>query len=517
MDYFSKLSRRVTFYIFGGVVSIVIIGIGVWWAVYSYLELDIAYAITAGVSIGVILLYLLAVSMSRYVTEPIKALSQAILHVTPGEHGAPAPNLDALHVGRELVTNLSLQVYQLASQTAKISTDSNGSESSPAQQNSQAHAILNELPVPIFVSDTSQTIIYANHAAGLYVGLAIPDIIGKNMYSILDFSFSTDTTLDNWLAESRLNTVTATKHWDRVRLSLANQKSRKQLDLAAYYNKNNPSGAETVLALFDKTKFYGQDDDAIGFIALAVHELRTPLTILRGYIEVFEEEVSPQLDPEMQDFMEKMQASAQQLSSFVSNILNVARVEEDQLYLQLHEEDWEKVLTSILDDVALRAKVHGKKIVCHIEPGLPLVAVDRTSIYEVVNNILENAIKYSEDSSEIIVKTYKRDDGQIETTIQDFGIGIPSSIIGNLFEKFYRNHRSRAQFGGTGLGLYLSKSIVVAHGGQIWVKSKEGEGSTFGFTLQPFAQLAKKEGSRDNRDIVRTAHGWIKNHSFYRR
>lgn len=513
MDYFSKLSRKVTLYIFAGVISILVISIGVGWGMLSYFQLGIPYAVIAAASIGTVLLYLFAGSVSRYITEPIKALSQAIMHVTPGGHGATAPNLDKIRVGRELVTNLSLQVYQLASQTAKVGQVG----AVPPEQANQAQAVLDELPVPIFVSDQNQIITYANRAAGLYVNLNLPDVIGKNMYSVLDFAFSNNITLDSWLAQSRQNTVTATKHWDRVRLSLAGTKTRKQLDLAAYYNKNNPSGAETVLALFDKTKFYGQDDDAIGFIALAVHELRTPLTILRGYIEVFEDELADQLDPEMQEFMQKMQASAQQLSSFVSNILNVARVEEDQLFLQLHEENWEQVLTTILADVELRAKVHGKKITCQIQPNLPPVAVDRSTIYEVVNNLLENAIKYSDDSPEIIVKTYKRDDGLIETTIQDFGIGIPSSIIGNLFEKFYRNHRSRAQFGGTGLGLYLSKSIVTAHGGQIWVQSKEGEGSTFGFTLQPYDQLAKKEGSRDNKDIVRTAHGWIKNHSFYRR
>lgn len=510
MDYYSKLSHRVTFYVFSGIVSILAISIGAGWFVYTYTVDDAVLAFCAAVGLGVVLLYLFARSLSHYITEPIKALSQAILHVTPGEHGAPAPNLDRVRAARELVTNLSLQVYQLASQSARLP------EHPAAAHTDQASAVLDELPIPIFVSDKNQTITYCNPAAGLYLGLQPAEIKGKNMYSVLDMSFSNDQTLDSWLAQSRTNTVTASKQWDRVRLSL-NDKNHKQCDLAAYYNQDNPSGAELVLALFDKTKFYSQDDDAISFIALAVHELRTPLTILRGYIEVFEDEVADQLDPEMQDFMKKMQASAQQLSSFVSNILNVARVEEDQLFLQLHEENWEQVLTSILSDVELRAQVEHKKIVAHIEPNLPAVAVDRTSIYEVVNNLLDNAIKYSEGSDEIIVATHVRDDGMIETTVQDFGIGVPQSIIGNLFEKFYRNHRSRAQFGGTGLGLYLSKSIISAHGGQIWVQSKEGEGSTFGFTLQPYAQLAKKEGSRNNKDIVRTAHGWIKNHSFYRR
>jgi len=511
VDYFSKLSRKLTLYIFGGVVSITIIAIGVWWAAANFLYLPLPYPMVAAIGVAVFLLYLFAAGVSRYALEPVRALGQAILHVVPGDSNTPAPNLESLSVGRELVTNLSLQVYQLASQTGKLDRTSH------AEAASYAEAILDDLPVPLFVSDRTQIITYANRAAAQYLGLNLGDITGKNLYSVLDFSFNSGQTLDAWLADARANAVTASNHWDRVRLTLEDDQTRKQLDLAAYYNKNNPAGVETVLALFDKTKFYSQEDDGISFIALAVHELRTPLTILRGYIEVFEDEVADQLDPEMQDFMRKMQASAQQLSSFVSNILNVARVEENQLFLQLHEENWGDVLTSIVADAELRARVHDKKLTLKIEPRLPPVAVDRTSIYEVVNNLLDNAIKYSADSQEIVIRSYKRDDGLVETTVQDFGIGVPSSIIGHLFEKFYRNHRSRAQFGGTGLGLYLSKAIVTAHGGQIWIQSKEDEGSTFGFTLQPYEVVAKKEGGRDNKDIVRTAHGWIKNHSFYRR
>src|SRR5690606_39754881 len=126
-------------------------------------------------------------------------------------------------------------------------------------------------------------------------------------------------------------------------------------------------------------------------------------------------------------------------------------------------------------------------------------------------------IKYSDKNNRIVVRTFLRDDGMIETTVQDFGIGIDASIIGNLFEKFYRNHRSRAEVGGTGLGLYLSKAIVKAHGGQIWVQSKPGQGSIFGFTLQQYAKLADTQKTADNQGMRRVAHGWIKNHSFYRR
>jgi signal transduction histidine kinase len=107
-------------------------------------------------------------------------------------------------------------------------------------------------------------------------------------------------------------------------------------------------------------------------------------------------------------------------------------------------------------------------------------------------------------------------DGLIETSVKDSGVGIDGSILPNIFDKFYRNHRNRAQIGGTGLGLYLAKSIVDAHGGQIWVNSKPGEGSTFTFTVLPFAKLTEAGKSGNKSGVTRGAHGWIKNHSLYR-
>ncbi|HET6924696.1 MAG TPA: ATP-binding protein, partial [Candidatus Saccharimonadales bacterium] len=287
-------------------------------------------------------------------------------------------------------------------------------------------------------------------------------------------------------------------------------------DLAAYYTKDSPTGVETMLVLFDHTKAYSQDDQAISFIALTVHELRTPLTLLRGYIEAFEEELDGKLDPEMKDFMFKMSATAQQLIAFVNNILNVARLDDDQLELQLREQPWGDIVRAAANGLALRAKVRGITLEYSIAQGLPTVGVDRMSIIEVINNLVDNAIKYSGESKRIRIATRMNAEGLVETTVQDFGVGIPDNVIPNLFTKFYRDHHNRAQIGGTGLGLYLSKAIVDAHGGSIWVTSKVGEGSTFGFTLLPFSQLSSEQRTADN-SIVRDTHGWIKNHSLYRR
>ncbi|HSW85045.1 MAG TPA: ATP-binding protein [Candidatus Saccharimonadales bacterium] len=378
--------------------------------------------------------------------------------------------------------------------------------------------VARNLPLPLLVLDNSETIKFANQAAAHYIGLEIDALVGKNVYMVLDMSFPSEPTFDSWLKSVKTKSAIASTTWERVRLNVRDNHPMRLFDLAAYYNRDNPDQNETMLIMFDHTKQYSQDDQAISFLAVSVHELRTPLTLLRGYMEVFEDEIGKLTeDHELKSFMLKMRAQAEQLTAFVNNILNVARVDGDQLELKLQSEDWSSTLKSAIEMISLRAKVHGITIQCTIDHDLPAVAIDSLSIREVINNLIDNAIKYSHDSKVINVKTYLTPEGLIETTVEDFGLGISPSILPNLFTKFYRDHRNRAQIGGTGLGLYLSKAIVTAHGGNLWVRSKEGQGATFGFTLMPYDQLDEKPVASTDQGITRSAHGWIKNHSLYRR
>jgi signal transduction histidine kinase len=440
-------------------------------------------------------------------------LAQAILHIAPGAAStAGAPKVDQLHFGRELVTSLVNQIYQLASVVDDI-------ELTAGKKARDLHTefVASAMPLPLIVLDKDETIVYLNDAASKYLQRPAAELTGQNAYTVLGMSFASNKTLDSWLKEAKQNTVTADNTWERVRIGLPGQTEKSlQFDLAAHYSKGNSLGYETMLILFDHTTIYSQDDQAMSFVALSVHELRTPLTLLRGYIEVFDEELGPGLTSELQGFMKKMDASAQQLAAFVDNILNVAKIEDNQLTLQLHEENWQTVLETVVRDLNLRAGVRGVTIKTDIAANLPTVGVDRYSIYEVLANLLDNAIKYSKGTSEIYVTAGLNQNGLVETSVKDFGLGIDASVLPHIFEKFYRNHRNRAQIGGTGLGLYLSKSIVDAHGGQIWVSSKVNEGSTFSFTVLPYAKLAEAGKTGDTSGVIRGAHGWIKNHSLYR-
>lgn len=447
--------------------------------------------------------------VANYAVQATDFLSKAILLVSRTESIIEPPNPNALAVpSRAFLQNLATSIYSLGELSTSASYAKEG-------KNTFFETLAHTIAIPVIVLNKAQEISFINQAALDYFSLTAENALNKPIYDVLNLSFVSSLTLESWLADSSVNRVTATEVWERVRHSI-DDGSRKQFDMAAHFSKDDANGIETTLALFDRTRHYERDDHDLTFVALAVHELRTPLTIMRGYIEVFEDELSHSLNPEQTTFMHNMSASAQQLTAFVANILNVARVEENALTVRLKEEKWPEVLTGACRDMELRASVHNKKLVYKIAENLPTVAVDKVSIYEVLNNLLDNAVKYTHTDEDIVIETYEKD-GFIETTITDKGVGIPESLIAHVFDKFYRAHQSKNSVGGTGLGLFLSRSIIGAHGGTIWVKSKEGEGSVFGFTLPIFANVASQITTEDNGEIIRGAHGWIKNHSYYRR
>lgn len=511
MNHFKKLYGQ-----FGGILFALFIlsnalMIGGYYALTQVLELEAvwALAIMAGAAV---LVAVVAMTIGRYyVVQPIRAAWQAVLHVSKTSADAPAPKVDQLAVGRQLVSALCMMVYDFAS-SAPSQASANDREQTIG---AFAHAVLSKFPQPIIIFNKEGQAVYSNEAAAVYCRLEEP--IGKDINTLLHLTYASTDTIDSWLTSARANRLTDNHSWEHVKLRVSGQEP-KLCDIAAHFNKDNPLGFETVITLFDKTNSYSNEETGFSYIALAVHELRTPLTIMRGYIEVFEEELGTQLTPELQDFMRKLNASAQQLTAFISNILNVARIDEGQFQPKIQKENWNELLPAICKELELRASLRGKRLEYNIQSDLPAVGVDRLSIYEVIANLVDNAIKYSPNSNRIVISAKRGKEGEVETSVQDFGIGMPENILQHLFTKFYRNHRSKSQVAGSGLGLFLVKSIVTAHGGNVWVNSKEGEGTTFSFSLQTYDSLTEElKAAGDQRAITNQTHGWIKNHSLQRR
>jgi signal transduction histidine kinase len=131
--------------------------------------------------------------------------------------------------------------------------------------------------------------------------------------------------------------------------------------------------------------------------------------------------------------------------------------------------------------------------------------------------LIDNAIKYSNDGGTINVSA-RQMGGFVEFIVEDHGIGMPQSVVNQLFQKFYRSHRSREAVAGSGIGLYISKAIVESHGGNISVRSEDGRGSSFIVAIPVYSTVADKIKSSDNNNegLIKEGGGWIKNHSMYR-
>lgn len=509
---FSRSSRAYT-YVLLVIGNAVVLTTG--WMVYTYLSREVLFVFGGMALIAVLLPLLIVWIINSLYIRPLQLLWQAILFVTPSGSGVPAPDMQRTGNASELVRNLVNHIYQLADMGQTVAQHSAATNSSLTNQ---ADALY-RLPASIIMLDKAGNIAFMSEVAFGYLGTDYDHSIGQPLAAILDLSFRSESTLDSWLQQAVASEVRASNTWERVKITTPAKPDEVHfVDLVAGYLKDNPSGYETMLILTDHTSTYKADDQSMSFLAMAVHEMRTPLTVLRGYVEAIHDDLAAQKNApaDIMGYLQRAEASGQQMTTFVNNILNVSRVEDGQLVLQLAEDNWQAIIQQIVKDYTLRAQTREIKLEVKVADNLPSVGVDRVSIYQVLANLVENAIKYSPTGSVVSIETQLGRDGRVETLVRDHGPGIPTSSISHLFEKFYRDHHNKSHINGTGLGLYLSKTLVNAHGGEIWVHSKEGAGSEFGFNILPYSQLASEQKDSNNNGITRTAHGWIKNHSIYR-
>ena len=472
------------------------------WVLWQYVGLDPLSAFTYSL-VALIVLHVLATPfIVTFASKPLKVLWQAIARVSNDPIQTQPPNINLPQYEKNGLKMLVQTVYDLSIHPAQPPT------TEPIDNAGVYQTIANDLPVGIIALNDHADVVYVN-------GLA-PTHQDDNKQYVIELNFEKTDSLDTWLASCQ-DKLRDTHIWRRVANRLPDEENRRIFDVIGYYRKRGEQGVETMLVTIDRTAEYAPQEEDMDFIALAAHELRGPITVIRGYLELLEQEF-PNLGAEQQQLVDRLQVSSERLSGYINNILNVSRYDRNHLKLHLREDRVVDIVASLIPDLALRAKTQNRKLTFHVPDTLPTIAADRSSLSEVISNLIDNAIKYSKDSGEVIVAAGVKD-GFVEVTVQDFGIGMPGSVVGNLFNKFYRSHRSRQTVSGTGLGLYICKAIVESHGGSIWVRSVEGEGTTFGFTVPIYRTVADKlaAGDNGNEKIIEQREGWIKNHAMFRR
>ena len=248
-----------------------------------------------------------------------------------------------------------------------------------------------------------------------------------------------------------------------------------------------------VAVLHDTTEQEKEERERRLFVSNVSHELRTPLTSVKSYLEALDEGALS--EPVAPDFIKVSLDETNRMMRMVTDLLHLSRIDNATSHLDVELINFTAFITFILNRFdKIRAQDEEKKY--EIVRDYPITSVwieiDTDKMTQVIDNILNNAIKYSPDGGKITV-SMKTTDDQMILSISDQGLGIPKEDLPKIFDRFYRvdKARSRAQ-GGTGLGLAIAKEIVKQHNGFIWAKSEYGKGSTFTIVL-PYDRDAVKE------------------------
>ncbi len=228
------------------------------------------------------------------------------------------------------------------------------------------------------------------------------------------------------------------------------------------------------------------------FLRMATHELRTPLTIVSGYVELLAESAGTRLTAEEREFIDIAQSGTKTLTTLVEDLLDLARIEAGRLDLTIHPLDVGEVIERVHRMVSAQAAAKGIGSQFVLEPGLPPVAADPDRLFQVLLNLVGNAIKFTE-RGHVQSSVRSRRDG-VEISVADTGIGIPPEALTSIFDEFRQADASTTRrFGGTGLGLAIAKRLVEMQGGTLSVESTVGVGSTF--TLWLPAAMPSLNGS----------------------
>lgn len=245
-------------------------------------------------------------------------------------------------------------------------------------------------------------------------------------------------------------------------------------------------GAQESWALFvlhDITKQRRLENVRKDFVANVSHELRTPLSVIKGYAETLIDNHEAMPTADRDKFLKTILRHAERLNSLLEDLLMLSRLESINPALNREPLRLSGLINTVLEDYRGRPVAAAHQLVCESASTPAEVSVDPLRITQALENLLDNALKYTPAGSRIVLAVTTKE-GEIEIRVRDNGPGIPAEDLPHIFERFYRVDKGRSrEKGGTGLGLSIVKHIVQLHGGRVWAESAPGQGTTIGFSL----------------------------------
>ena len=423
----------------------------------------------------------ITIIISREITRPIEEMRKQTLRIARGDYSGRVAVMGNDELGQlaGAINNLSVRVEE-------------SQEVSEAEQR-RLNSVLSHMSDGVLATDRRGNITIINETAQQLLDVNEDDnVIGKSLLDIL--GIRKDYTMRELVD-------------DDVQQILIDNSDTSGIILSAYFSVvQRESGFVSgfVCVLHDVTSQQKEDQERKQFVSNVSHELRTPLTSVKSYVEALSDgawkdaEIAPQ-------FLKVVQDETDRMIRMINDLLSLSRMDSGTVKLNLEYVNINELFNYILDrfDMILKKETDPQQKKYTIQRKITQkdlwVEIDTDKFTQVIDNIMNNAVKYSPDGG-VITARLMETKNHVIMSIADQGLGIPRKDIGHIFDRFFRvdKARSRKQ-GGTGLGLAISKEVVNLLGGQIWVDSIEGKGSTFYISLPyvPYDEGDEWDASED--------------------
>ena len=368
---------------------------------------------------------------------------------------------------REQIRSLATgPTEELASAFTRMSDTIRGTVRDLSGERNKLTAVLNTMADGIVVVEADGRVSLMNQAAQLLLDVRTTDIQGTPLSEV-----ARDHELQELVTSSMQSLEMRQAHLDLLR--------QRRL-VSAIAIPLGGDGAGVLLSLHDLTAFRQLETTRREFVSNVSHELRSPLASIRSMVETLS---GGAIDDRQTaaDFIARIEQDVRRMEALISELLELSRLESGQIALDLQPISLKSIAADTAAAFRGRSATRGVSVSIEIPDELPLVLGESDKIRQVLTNLMDNALKFTPSEGEIGLSALP-DEGSVTTRVSNTGNGIAQEHLPHLFERFYKVDRSRRD-GGTGLGLAIVKHIVLAHGGEVDVESRLGEGAVFTFTL----------------------------------
>ncbi|MCF8247184.1 MAG: HAMP domain-containing protein [Saprospiraceae bacterium] len=436
----------------------------------------IANQVTLGMVILGALFFLFAVIamfyFPSYLADPIQSMTESIRQIARKNYSLRIP-IESNDEFGEMAKSFNLMAE-------KLEEYENINMSQVLSEKKRTETIVSRMNEAIIGLDDRKNILFANPPALGLIGLLSENLIGQNARQLA----RQHPLLQGLLKEVLNNEVKASRTFPAISVDKNGKRHYYDKDVLRIESHSDdpdtPTSVGYVIILKNVTELKEQDLAKTNFMATLSHELKTPIAAIDMSVNLLEDERIGSMNPEQWDLTGTIRLNTSRILKMVNEILDISRIETGQLHLELETVTPDTIVMRSLDNVKTFIAEKNVGVIQQIAPDLPALNVDLHKTTAVLVNLLTNAVRYSPENEAIVIKVERLND-LVQFSIKDKGPGITEEEQRKLFQPYRRAAGDKTK--GTGLGLAISKEFVEAQGGHIWVKSKVGKGSTFGFTL----------------------------------